>query len=236
MTRFSRACPAFLMTWSTPDPDGRQDPPSFYPTRFGSVILRTSAMKRINYIFIDYENVCPSDLGRIKGKCAQVHLVLGARQEKPAKRLHRQIEEHAEKVQMIKTPLAGKNALDFVLACEVGMQAVKDPKGYYHIISKDTGFDSLIKHLLSTGILAARHADLASVPALMTTEERFELLIARLKDPDRPRPAKRKTLASTIQATFDRALDSHVVDKTITLMIHKGILSISESDRVTYST
>ena len=57
--------------------------------------LCPSPMKRINYIFIDYENVCPKDLSRVEGRCAQVHLFLGARQERPSKKLHRQIEEHA---------------------------------------------------------------------------------------------------------------------------------------------
>ena len=69
---------------------------------------------RTNYVLIDYENVHPDDLSRVEGRCAQVHLVLGARQERPSRKLHRQIEEHAEKVQMIKTPQVGKNALDFV--------------------------------------------------------------------------------------------------------------------------
>ncbi len=58
-------------------------------------------MRRINYIFIDYENVRPTDLSRVKDKSAQVHLVLGARQERPARRLQEQIEEHAEKVQLV---------------------------------------------------------------------------------------------------------------------------------------
>ena len=191
-------------------------------------------MKRINYIFIDYENVCPDDLSRIEGKCAQVHLVLGARQERPSRRLHRQIEEHAEKVQMIKTPLVGKNALDFVLACEVGTQVMKDPEGYYHVISKDTGFDALIKHLQSNDILAARRQSLADVPALMTTEERFNLLLRRLRSSDRPRPARRKTLESTIRATFDQSLDSDVIERAIALMVHKGILNVSDAGRVSY--
>ena len=191
-------------------------------------------MKRINYIFIDYENVCPKDLSRVEGRCAQVHLVLGARQERPSKKLHRQIEEHAEKVQMIKTPLVGKNALDFVLACEVGTQAVKDPGGYYHIISKDKGFDALIRHLQSKDIFAARRPSLAEVPALMTTKERYNLLLSLLKSPERPRPAKHKTLFSTIQAIFDGALDPDVVERTIDLMVHKGILKVSDAGRVSY--
>ena len=41
----------------------------------------------------------------------------------------------------------GKNALDFYLAFYVGDLAAKDPEAGFHILSDDTGFDPLIKHL-----------------------------------------------------------------------------------------
>ena len=190
--------------------------------------------QRTNYIFIDYENVHPTDLSRIKDKAAKVHLVLGSKQEKPGKTLHAQIQHHADQVQLIPTPLAGKNALDFVLAAELGRQTVHDPHGYYHLISRDKGFDALIKHLRANQILAARHDSLAGVPALMTTEERFHLLVTRLQDPAQPRPVKQRTLANTIQQLFNRSLNPDVVDKAILLLEHQGILTMSPTGRVTY--
>jgi len=191
-------------------------------------------MKRINYIFIDYENVHPTDLSRVKDKNAQVHLVLGARQEHPSRRLQEQIEEHAEKVELVRTPMATKNALDFVLAFELGDQAMRDPDGFFHIISRDKGFDVLVKHLRNRKILAARRESLGEIPALMSAEERFNYLVARLCGPEKGRPTSRKALESTIQSVFDHSLNSDVVEKAIALLIHEGVIEISESGRVEY--
>jgi hypothetical protein len=38
----------------------------------------------------------------------------------------------------------GKNALDFHIAFELGRLAQKEAKSFFHIISKDTGYDPLV--------------------------------------------------------------------------------------------
>jgi len=43
---------------------------------------------------------------------------------------------------------------------------LKDPEGYFHIISKDTGFDPLIKHLKAKKMRVNRRKDLAEIPVL----------------------------------------------------------------------
>ena len=47
----------------------------------------------------------------------------------------------------------GPNALDFHIAFYIGNIAAKDPDCYFHIISKDTGFDPLIKETLHKSAL-----------------------------------------------------------------------------------
>lgn len=68
----------------------------------------------------------------------------------------------------------------------------------------------------------------------MTTKERLELLIARLRDPDQKRHARIRTLESTIQALFDRALNPDVMDKAIALLIREGIIEVSDVGTVEY--
>ena len=41
----------------------------------------------------------------------------------------------------------GANALDFHIAYYIGVLSSQDPSAFFHVISKDTGFDPLIKHL-----------------------------------------------------------------------------------------
>lgn len=116
------------------------------------------------------------------------------------------------------------------------MQAAKDPDGYFHIISKDKGFDVLVKHLAGKGILAARRECLAEIPALLTTEERFEKLLSRLRDPGAGRPKRRKSLASTIQQAFNRELNEEVIERAISYLIHDRILRILDTGKVIYFT
>jgi len=58
-------------------------------------------------------------------------------------------------VQLVRLTATGKNALDFTLAYYVGRAVAADPTGFFHIVSKDTGYDPLIEHLRSKHIRAA---------------------------------------------------------------------------------
>jgi hypothetical protein len=60
----------------------------------------------------------------------------------------------------------GPNALDFHIAYYVGEISQKDPDAYFHIISKDTGFDPLIQHLRKRGIKIHRERDIGEIPVL----------------------------------------------------------------------
>src|SRR5690606_2175966 len=50
------------------------------------------------------------------------------------------------------------------IAFYIGQLAQKDPRGFFHIISRDTGFDPLVTHLKSKKILACRSAGIAEMP------------------------------------------------------------------------
>ncbi len=53
---------------------------------------------------------------------------------------------------------AGKNALDFHIAYYIGVLSSQEPTAFFHIISKDSGFDPLIKHLKDRKVIAQRSA------------------------------------------------------------------------------
>lgn len=60
---------------------------------------------------------------------------------------------------VIKLSGNGSNALDFHIAFYLGVLAVRDSAAYFHIISKDTGYDPLIRHLRAKNIKAHRFED-----------------------------------------------------------------------------
>jgi hypothetical protein len=112
----------------------------------------------MNHVFVDFENGQQIDLSLIGNKAVSFTLLLGANQ-KLSGELAERLMEHAASLQFIRLTSSGRNALDFTLAYYIGRAAITDPTGYFHIISKDTGFDPLIEHLKSRHIEAHRHDD-----------------------------------------------------------------------------
>lgn len=117
----------------------------------------------VNHVFVDFENVQAIDLEVIGQKSVSFTLLLGARQTKLEVGLVEKLLEHAASVQLVRLSSSGKNALDFAVAYYLGRAAAGDPGGYFHIVSRDTGFDPLIAHLKSRHIHAHRHDDFSSL-------------------------------------------------------------------------
>jgi len=117
----------------------------------------------INHVFVDYENVHTIDLSVIGAKSVYFTLLLGARQNRLDVPLVEKLMAHAASVQLVRLTSSGKNALDFALTYYVGRAAVTDPTAYFHIISKDKGFDPLISHLRTRHLRATRHADFSTL-------------------------------------------------------------------------
>ena len=154
-------------------------------------------MNRINYIFVDFENVQETDLDRIANKPVKVRLVLGERHKSLPVKIVKLIQKFAEQVRLVETGLNGINALDFVLACEIGGESQLDPSGYFHILSRDKGFDALIKHLKSKEIFAARHTAFSEIPVLMNANERVKMLTSHFKVNQSSHPERKKRLGES---------------------------------------
>ena len=100
-----------------------------------------------NYVLIDLENVQPKNLEILKNHPFKVYVFVGANQAKVTYDLASAMQEFGGNAKYIKISGNGPNALDFHIAFYVGELSKIDPEAYFHIISKDTGFDPLIKHL-----------------------------------------------------------------------------------------
>lgn len=192
-------------------------------------------MSRTNYIFVDFENVQETDWERIAGKPVKVVLVLGEQQSKLPVAFVKKLLRYANQVQLVETGRAGKNALDMVLAHYVGAIRVNDPQGYFHIVSKDKGFDALVGHLNDNGARARRHASFSELPVLMSLEERTRLVSKNLTEHPTSRPKKRKALESKIQSTFGRSLSEADVAETIQCLIRDQAVTLMDSGEVKYA-
>jgi hypothetical protein len=137
--------------------------------------------------------------------------------------------------QYVKIGGNGKNALDFHLAFYVGELVAKDPDAYLHVISKDTGFDPMIKHLKTRKIRIQREKDLAEIPVLrMSTatsdDEKVAAIVKNLAGRGHSRPTKLKTLANTINALFTKKLEEQELMSLIDELQEKRYIVVSKGN------
>jgi len=123
---------------------------------------------RMNYVMIDFENVQPESLAILQQDHFKVMLFVGANQTNIPFPVADAMQTLCGRAEYVKITGNGKNALDFHIAYYIGQFAAKDPTAYFHIISKDTGFDPLIAHLKTKKIYAARESDIGEIPLIKT--------------------------------------------------------------------
>jgi hypothetical protein len=173
---------------------------------------------RTNYILIDYENVQPKNLEILLNHPFKVIAFVGANQTKIPFDLADAMQALGENATYIKISGNGQNALDFHIAFYIGEISAKHPEATFHIISRDTGFDPLIRHLKAKKIRVQRDTDLAEIPVLRmsnatSSDEKIEAVVKNLTGRGPSRPRKMKTLSNTINSLFaEKLADTELVE------------------------
>ena len=193
----------------------------------------------INYVLIDLENVQPKNLNILNNHPFKVYVFVGANQAKVTYDLASAMQDLGDKAKYIKISGNGPNALDFHIAFYIGELSKNDPDAYFHIISKDTGFDPLIKHLKGRRIKVQREKDLAEIPILRVSsstsnEEKIDAIVKNLVGRGQSRPRKVKTLANTINALFTEAMSEKELLVIIKELQSKKYITVNDNN-VTYS-
>lgn len=194
---------------------------------------------RTNYVLIDYENVQPASLGVLDQEHFKVMVFVGASQTKVTFEVADLLQRMGPRGQYVKVASNGSNALDFHIAFYIGQIAAAEPDAYFHIISKDTGFDPLIAHLKARKIFAARSRDVVDMPIVKaantkTVPEKVAVIVANLQQRGASKPRTVKTLSSTIGSLFQKALTEDEVAALLKALQSKGLITITES-KVAYS-
>lgn len=118
------------------------------------------------FILIDFENVQPAALGRLQPGATRVKVFLGQQQSKLTLDLVKALQPFGTDAEYIQISGSGPDAVDFHIAFYIGRLAAADPKASFTIVSKDKGFDPLVKHLNALGIDCRRLPDLPTQAAL----------------------------------------------------------------------
>ncbi len=191
-----------------------------------------------NYVLIDFENVQPKNLAILNGHEFKVIVFVGSNQAKVPFDLACALQALGNNAEYIKIGGNGPNALDFHIAFYIGQLAEKDPNSYFHIISKDAGFDPLIKHLKERKIFAQRERDLTEIPLLRisnatSAEEKLGAIVKSLAARGHSRPRKVKTLTNTINALFSKTLEDTELMDLIEEMKKRSLIVV-ENECVNY--
>jgi len=191
-----------------------------------------------NYVLIDFENVQPKNLEILSSHPFKVFVFVGASQAKVPYDLAAAMQQLGDDGVYVKIGGNGKNALDFHLAYYVGELVAKDPNANFHIISKDTGFDLLIKHLKERNIRIQREKDLAEIPVLRmstatSSDEKISTIVNNLAGRGQSRPRKVKTLANTINSLFTKKLEEKELMSLVKELQNRKYIVISEG-KVSY--
>jgi hypothetical protein len=188
-----------------------------------------------NHVFVDYENVKAGNLDLLADRQFKVAIFLGANETKIPVDLVRKVQtlQAAEYIQISGN---GKNALDFHIAFYIGRLSAEEPGSYFHIVSKDKGFDPLIKHLRSLKIKASRVNDVSELVRKPVPARDQDTLNEVLKDLSRrgaAKPRKRRTLANTIRSLFQETLDEKRVQSLMDRLQEQGHIVI-DGEKVSY--
>jgi hypothetical protein len=194
---------------------------------------------RKNFVLIDFENVQPESLEALRAEHFKVIVFVGATQGKVSVDIAMALQSMGSNAEYVKIASNGKNALDFHIAYYIGKLVAQDPTAYFHVISKDTGFDPLIQHLKTQKVLAARVPDIESISMLKQVDtkspsERAQVYITKLRDPKVTRPRAVKTLTSSIGSFFQKQLSESDVQAVVQELQNVGFVSV-EGNKVVYA-
>ncbi len=194
---------------------------------------------KTNYVLIDYENVQPEAMAVLNEEHFKVIVFVGANQTKVSFEVASALQRMGDRAEYVRISGNGSNALDFHIAFYIGQLATQAPDAYFHIVSKDTGFDPLIQHLKSKKILSGRSKDVTDIPIVKaahskTPSERLDVVIADLQRRGSAKPRTVKTLGSTINSIFLKQLTDQELTDLLTALEQKGIITIAGT-KVTYA-
>jgi hypothetical protein len=188
-----------------------------------------------NYVLIDYENVQPKNLELLSEHPFKVYVFVGQSLAKIPFDLADSMQLLGKAARYIKISGNAKDALDFHIAYYIGELAAKEPDAYFHIISKDKGFDPLIQHPKSRQIRVQREKDLAEIPLLRVSnttsdDEKIAAIVKNLGGRGQARPRKVRTLENTINTLFTKSLDPKELSSLVKELQKRKLIIVNQGN------
>ena len=193
---------------------------------------------KTNFVLVDFENIQPKNISLLSGGPFKIKVFVGANQAKIPLEMARALQMFGPNAEYIQIEGSGRNALDFHIAYYIGRLAKETPDAHFHVISKDKGFDPLIKYLKTQKILCQRSTSIAdALPGKISNtksdREKLGAVIENLEKRKTSKPRTLKTLRSTIKALFANQLAEEELEVIINQLSNRGVIKIADG-KVSY--
>lgn len=192
-----------------------------------------------NFVLVDFENIQPKNIGLLSGAPYKIKVFVGTNQGKIPLEMVRALQVLGPDAEYIQIEGSGRNALDFHIAYYLGRLATESPGAQLHVISKDKGFDPLIKYLNTQEIACQRWTSitdipLAKVPRAKSHRDGVDAVIENLEKRKTAKPRTLKKLQSTIKARLGEQMTDAEVDKIIDQLSDRGVIKIADG-KISYA-
>jgi len=186
-------------------------------------------------LLVDFENVHQVDLARLD-EHFNVIIFVGLVQKTIPIELVMSAQKLGSRVEWQRVEGNGSNALDFYIACHLGRVLEKSPTQHCIVLSKDKGFDPLLRHLSKIGLKCKRINSLLELePESAAAEEpNYKRVLDQLEKTEKKlRPRKRTTLSTYISFMFQNNIPQADVDRIIDIFFANKLIS-EANNRITY--
>lgn len=151
------------------------------------------------YFLIDFENVQPKALDQLQPGTSRIKVFLGQHQTRLMLELVQALQPFGSDAEYIAIQGSGPDAVDFHIAFYIGRLAASDADAEFNIISKDKGFDPLVRHLNGLGIVCRRLPEIPGAgavakPAAAPAKKAVKAVRAVKKAVAKKAPAKSATV------------------------------------------
>ncbi len=189
-------------------------------------------------LLIDYENIQQIDLSVIEDIDIQVKIFIGKSQNKIPFSLVADAQRFGTNFDWIKIDGNGNNALDFHIAYYLGFLTRVDQKSEYIILSKDKGFDPVVRYVTKKNIKCKR---INSIVEILETKKKPSIdqghmnkILDNLRKIDKAkRPRKRMTLHKYAISLVKGTMSEKEVIEIIDELFIEGLIS-EENNRLKY--
>ncbi|MDB6046856.1 MAG: hypothetical protein JWM63_5407 [Gammaproteobacteria bacterium] len=191
------------------------------------------------FVLVDFENIQRISIAVLNGGPFKVKVFLGEHQSSVPLEMARALQRFGSDVEYIQIDGNGKNALDFHIAYYIGRLASENPGASFQIVSKDTGFDPLVRHLKTRGIHCRRSASVTDITSVkpskqLSTEQMIDAIVVNLAKRKAGKPRTLETLRSTIHALFGKEMLEQELDVLVSQLKSRGVIAVVDG-KVSYS-